>query len=100
MAADRVHSGQVGSHLFAPVAGLGTALLWWRSIFMPKELLALDGIAWVAIICVVAGMGSGGVASLLWKVTSQRLSVSLCGQLIGRQTLFALNIFAFMRVRP
>ena len=35
-------------------------------------------------------IGSGWAGSILWNMASQRLSVSLCGQLIVSETLFAL----------
>ncbi len=65
-------------------------LLWSIAGSTSNELLALDGIALVAIICVVTGIGSGWAANILWNLASQRLSVSLCGQLIVSETLFAL----------
>lgn len=75
--------------------GLGAWLLWWVSGSTSKELLALDDIAWIAIVCVVTGIGSAWAASILWNVASQRLSVSLCGQLIVSETLFAL-LYSFL----
>lgn len=65
-----------------------------------KELLIMGDIAWVAIICVVTGIGSDRAASILRNVDSQRRSVNLCSQLIAIQTLFALGILSFMRARP
>jgi drug/metabolite transporter (DMT)-like permease len=70
--------------------GVGAALLWLFAGSTSKELLALDNIALLAIICIVTGVGSAWGASILWNVASQRLSVSLCGQLIVSETLFAL----------
>lgn len=75
--------------------GLGAWLLWWVSGSTSNELLALDGIALIAIICVVTGVGSAWAASILWNIASQRLSVSLCGQLIVSETLFAL-LYSFL----
>ena len=75
--------------------GLGAWLLWWLLGSTSKELLALDGIAPIAIIFIVTGIGSGWAASILWNVASQRLSVSLCGQLIVSETLFAL-LYSFL----
>ena len=57
---------------------------------MPKVLLAQDQLAQAAIICIVTGVGSAWAAGILWNIASQRLSVSLCGQLIVSETLFAL----------
>lgn len=70
--------------------GVGALLLWWLAGSEPKELLALDDKAFIAGVCIVTGLGAGWVASILWNTASQRLSVSLCGQLIVSETLFAL----------
>ena len=35
-------------------------------------------------------LGSAWLATILWNIASQRLSASLCGQLIVSETLFAL----------
>lgn len=75
--------------------GLGALLLWWFTGSEPKVLLALDGIALAAIACVVTGVGAGWGASILWNVASQKLSVSLCGQLIVSETLFGL-LYSFV----
>lgn len=70
--------------------GLGALLLWLATGSESNQLLALDGIALIAIACVVTGVGSGWAASILWNLASQKLSVSLCGQLIVSETLFGL----------
>ena len=70
--------------------GVGAALLWLVAGSEPKVLLALEQPAQAAIICIVTGVGSAWAASILWNIASQRLSVSLCGQLIVSETLFAL----------
>ncbi len=70
--------------------GLGALLLWWFTGSESKVLLALDGIAMAAIACIVTGVGAGWGASILWNLASQKLSVSLCGQLIVSETLFGL----------
>jgi drug/metabolite transporter (DMT)-like permease len=70
--------------------GLGALLLWLFTGSEPKVLLALDGIALTAIVCIVTGIGAGWAASILWNLASQRLSASLCGQLIVSETVFAL----------
>lgn len=75
--------------------GLGAWLLWWVSGSTSNELLDIDGIALIAIICVATGVGSAWAASILWNIASQRLSVSLCGQLIVSETLFAL-LYSFL----
>jgi drug/metabolite transporter (DMT)-like permease len=41
-------------------------------------------------LAVATGFGSAWLATILWNVASQRLSASLCGQLIVSETLFAL----------
>ena len=67
------------------------ALLWW--LFAGTDanmLLAQQNRAQAAIICIVTGIGSAWLATLLWNIASQRLSASLCGQLIVSETLFAL----------
>ncbi|WP_394756258.1 DMT family transporter [Rhodoferax sp.] len=70
--------------------GVGAALLWWVAGSAPKVLLAQDQLAQAAIICIVTGVGSAWAAGILWNIASQQLSVSLCGQLIVSETLFAL----------
>lgn len=70
--------------------GVGAMLLWLVAGSDTKELVALDNKAQLATVCIVTGMGSAWAASILWNVASQRLSVSLCGQLIVSETLFAL----------
>lgn len=70
--------------------GVGAFVLWLVAGSPPKELLALDNIALAAIICIATGVGSAWLATILWNVASQRLSASLCGQMIVSETLFAL----------
>ena len=70
--------------------GVGAVLLWLVAGSTSNELLALDNKAYLATVCIVTGVGSAWAASILWNVASQRLSVSLCGQLIVSETLFAL----------
>ena len=41
-------------------------------------------------LALATGVGSAWLATILWNVASQRLSASLCGQLIVSETLFAL----------
>jgi drug/metabolite transporter (DMT)-like permease len=75
--------------------GVGALLLWLLAGSDAKTLLALDNIAFIAIICIATGIGSAWAASILWNIASQRLSVSLCGQLIVSETLFAL-LYSFV----
>ena len=43
-----------------------------------------------AMICIATGLGSAWLATIFWNIASQRLSASLCGQLIVSETVFAL----------
>lgn len=70
--------------------GVGALLMWLVAGSEPKELLALDNAGLVAMVCIATGVGSGWAASIFWNMASQRLSASLCGQLIVSETLFAL----------
>lgn len=58
-------------------SGSGTALHFWLGIGFAR-------------LCVRAGFGLTWLATVLWNMASQRLSASLCGQLIVSETLFAL----------
>ena len=70
--------------------GLGALVLLGVAGSEPKELLGRTEAAWFAIICIATGMGSSWLATVLWNIASQKLSASLCGQLIVSETLFAL----------
>ncbi len=70
--------------------GVGALGLWFIAGSASKELLVLDNRALLASICIATGIGSAWVATILWNMASQRLSASLCGQLIVSETLFAL----------
>jgi len=70
--------------------GVGALLLWLLLGSDRQALSSLDNPALVALACIGTGIGSGWVASILWNMASQRMSVSLCGQLIVSETLFAL----------
>lgn len=70
--------------------GLGALVLWMVTGSDTVDLLAIDNIVFVATVCIATGIGSAWGASILWNVASQRLSASLCGQLIVSETLFAL----------
>lgn len=65
--------------------GLGALLLW----------AAAPGKGLFVLLCVATGFGSAWLATVLWNVASQRLSASLCGQLIVSETLFAL-LYSFL----
>lgn len=70
--------------------GVGSVLLWLLAGSESNQLIAIDNKGWIATVCIVTGLGAGWAASILWNLASQRLSVSLCGQLIVSETLFAL----------
>ncbi|MGN8083047.1 DMT family transporter [Variovorax sp. 22077] len=75
--------------------GLGALLLWLVAGSDAATLKARpDGMlfAWIAL---ASGFGSSWLATILWNVASQRLSASLCGQLIVSETLFAL-LYSFV----
>lgn len=68
--------------------GLGAVVLWLAagSGTLPSGPQA--GLFWA--LSLATGLGSSWLATILWNVASQRLSASLCGQLIVSETLFAL----------
>jgi drug/metabolite transporter (DMT)-like permease len=70
--------------------GLGALILWAVAGSEAKVLVARPEWALFATICIATGFGSAWLATILWNVASQRLSASLCGQLIVSETLFAL----------
>ena len=70
--------------------GLGALALWLVAGSDVNVLLAQQNRAQGAIICIATGIGSAWLATILWNIASQRLSASLCGQLIVSETLFAL----------
>ena len=70
--------------------GLGALGLWVAAGSEVNVLLAQKNIRQAAIICIATGVGSAWLATILWNIASQRLSASLCGQLIVSETLFAL----------
>jgi drug/metabolite transporter (DMT)-like permease len=70
--------------------GLGALGLWFFAGSDANVLLAHENRARAAIICIATGIGSAWLATILWNIASQRLSASLCGQLIVSETLFAL----------
>jgi drug/metabolite transporter (DMT)-like permease len=47
------------------------------------------------LLALAGGLGSSWLATVLWSIASQRLSASLCGQLIVSETLFAL-LYSFL----
>ena len=75
--------------------GLGALLLWLLAGSDTKVLASHTDRSQIAIICIATGLGSAWLATALWNLASQRLSASLCGQLIVSETLFAL-LYAFV----
>jgi drug/metabolite transporter (DMT)-like permease len=71
-------------------AGLGAMLLWLLAGSDVKTLQALDNQLWLAAVCIVTGVSSAWLPTILWNIASQRLSASLCGQLIVSETIFGL----------
>ena len=74
--------------------GLGGLVLWLPAGTPAAELAAMPGIAFFLLLCLAVGFGSSWLATILWNIASQRLSASLCGQLIVSETLFAL-VYSF-----
>ncbi len=73
----------------------GGALLMWLALGTPaRELADRAGFTSAVAVCVATGLGSAWLATILWNVASQRLSASLCGQLIVSETVFAL-VYSF-----
>lgn len=75
--------------------GLGALGLWLVAGSDANVLLAQSNRAQAAMLCIATGIGSAWLATILWNIASQRLSASLCGQLIVSETLFAL-VYSFM----
>ncbi len=75
--------------------GIGALLMWLAA---GSDVQALrtrpDGMLFVGL-ALAGGFGSSWLATILWNVASQRLSASLCGQLIVSETLFAL-LYSFL----
>ena len=72
---------------------LGAWGLWGLAGSDLNTLRAQDHVAFATLVCIATGL-SAWCATLLWNVASQRLSASLCGQLIVSETVFAL-LYAF-----
>ena len=70
--------------------GLGSLLMWVVAGSDFQAMAVREDRATFVLLCVLAGVGSTWLATILWNVASQRLSVSLCGQLIVSETIFAL----------
>jgi drug/metabolite transporter (DMT)-like permease len=70
--------------------GLTALAAWLLQGLGSKELLTPMVSAQEAMVFVAIGVGAGWLASACWNFASQRLSASLCGQLIVSETLFGL----------
>ena len=75
--------------------GAGALLLWLVAGTPVGELRQMPQFNAFVLLCTAAGLGSAWLATILWNVASQRLSASLCGQLIVSETLFAL-LYSFV----
>ncbi len=74
--------------------GAGALSMWSAVGTDLPTLWALPDIQMFALLCLLTGFGSAWLATVLWNLASQRLSASLCGQLIVSETLFAL-VYSF-----
>lgn len=70
--------------------GVGALMLWTVAGSPLPALAQAPQAGAFVLLCLATGFGSAWLATLLWNVASQRLSASLCGQLIVSETLFAL----------
>lgn len=75
--------------------GAGAIILWVLAGSDIDRLASQPKWALFAILCIATGVGSAWLATILWNIASQRLSASLCGQLIVSETIFAL-VYSFM----
>jgi len=75
--------------------GLGAFALWLAAGSDVETLRAQPDGALFAMLALAGGLGSSWLATVLWNIASQRLSASLCGQLIVSETLFAL-LYSFL----
>ena len=74
--------------------GIGALILWFATGTKLNVLAANPQWALAAMLMIATGAGSAWLATVLWNVASQRLSASLCGQLIVSETIFAL-VYSF-----
>jgi len=70
--------------------GVGALLMWLSTGSDVQVLAAQDDRSLFLWLCIGTGFGSAWLATIWWNVASQRLSASLCGQLIVSETIFAL----------
>ncbi len=76
-------------------AGLGALAIWAVAGSPLDELLNQPRLGLFVVVCVVTGVGSAWIASVLWNMASRRLSASLAGQLIVSETVFGL-LYSFV----
>ena len=74
--------------------GAGALLMWGAAGTDVPTLIALEDFQMWIVLCMLTGFGSAWLATVLWNLASQRLSASLCGQLIVSEALFAL-VYSF-----
>jgi len=70
--------------------GAGALVLWAAAGSDFAAMRARPDAPLFLALVLATGAGSAWLATILWNVASQRLSASLCGQLIVSETLFAL----------
>jgi drug/metabolite transporter (DMT)-like permease len=70
--------------------GAGAIVLWTVAGSDLATLRAQPDLGRFLLLALATGAGSAWFATILWNLASQRLSASLCGQLIVSETLFAL----------
>ncbi|WP_083745156.1 DMT family transporter [Variovorax sp. KK3] len=75
--------------------GLGALALWLVAGSDVATLRAQPDGGLFVLLALAGGLGSSWLATVLWSIASQRLSASLCGQLIVSETLFAL-LYSFL----
>ncbi|WP_442287227.1 DMT family transporter [Variovorax sp. M-6] len=75
--------------------GVGAAALWLLAGSDAQTLRAQPNGGLFLLLALAGGIGSSWLATVLWNLASQRLSPSLCGQLIVSETLFAL-LYSFL----
>lgn len=75
--------------------GIGAFCLWWLLGSPVQTLAAVENPVLTIAVVAGTGVGSAWLATVVWNIASQRLSPSLCGQLIVSETLFAL-LFSFL----
>ena len=70
--------------------GVGALVMWLSAGSDVQTLVVQDDRSLFVLLCIGTGFGSAWLATIWWNIASQRLSASLCGQLIVSETIFAL----------